>query len=297
MGFSSQDDLISKITVTGNYGRFDYSKTTTPAQVAGSWSDLGRLAGSPPAMDYAGSTKVWVDTDEATVGAIPHGGDVSAATKHFLNAGATIFAAAGAPWILMCVDQVGYVPLTGTDVTDTNSRVITMTALGAGCRWPNGAGLRAYFSTYTAPTAGGPNMTVFTYTNQAGTADQVCPVTVGFKATPVATEMPHSGNASTRYSPFIPLAAGDSGIRDIKDFTLTGGTAYTGSGVLVLHLVKPLWSMPIVASGMYTERDFVNQLPSLPKIPDDACLKFLLFQTGATTTNSPVIANFDYAWG
>ena len=95
--------------------------------------------------------------------------------------------------------------------------------------------------------------------------------------------MPHSGNAATRYGPFLPMAAGDYGIRDFQTFTLSGGTAYTGSGILVLHLVKPLWSMPIVASGMYTERDFVNQLPSLPKIPDGAYLKFLLFQTGATT--------------
>ena len=48
---------------------------------------------------------------------------------------------------------------------------------------------------------------------------------------------------------------------------------------------------------MYTERDFVNQLPSLPKIPDGAYLKFLLFQTGATTVNSPLVVNFDYGWG
>ena len=109
--------------------------------------------------------------------------------------------------------------------------------------------------------------------------------------------MPHSGNAATRYGPFLPLAAGDYGIRDLESFTLSGGTPYTGSGVLVLHLVKPLWSLPIVASGMYTERDFVNQLPSLPKIPDGAHLKFLLFQTGATTVNSPLVVNFDYGWG
>ena len=122
-------------------------------------------------------------------------------------------------------------------------------------------------------------------------------MTVGFKATPVATEMPHCGNAATRYGPFLPMAAGDYGIHDFETFTLSGGTAYTGTGVLVLHLVKPLWSLPIVASGMYTERDFVNQLPSLPKIPDGAHLKFLLFQTGATTNNSPINVNFDYGWG
>ena len=297
MGWTSQDDLINDITVNGYIGRHDYNKLITPAQVAGSWSDLTMLGGYPVTTDYAGTSLTYVATDESSTGAIPHGGNVSTATKHFLNAGATIFAAAGAPWILMCVDQVGYVRITGADVTGTGERTVTMTALDSGARWPNGVGLRAYFSTYTAPLTGGPNLTSFKYTDESGNTTQTIPITVGFKATPVATEMPHSGNAATRYGPFLPLAAGDYGIRDIEAFTLSGGTAYTGTGILVLHLVKPLWSMPIVASGMYTERDFVNQLPSLPKIPDGAYLKFLLFQTGATTNNSPINVNFDYGWG
>jgi len=38
-------------------------------------------------------------------------------------------------------------------------------------------------------------------------------------------------------------------------------------------------------------------LPSLPKIRDGACLKFRLFQTGATTTTSPVNVYADYGYG
>lgn len=302
MGFSSQDDLITQITTNGKYGRIDYNKTTAVAGVAGTWTDLGTAAGSIPANTYAGTSLTWVDTDDTwSEGAIYHGGDVSTATKHFLNASASVFAAAGAPWILMCVDQVGYVPITGTDVTGTTGRTITMTAIGSSAakrdRYPNGAGLRAYFSTEVAPTAGGPNITAFTYTNTAGTTGRSMGVTVGMAATPVTGMVPHSGNAATRYAPFLPLAAGDTGIKDIEAFTFSGGTAYTGTGQLVLHLVKPLWQIPIPASGILSERDFVNQLPSLPKIPDGACLRFLLFQTGATTTTSPLIVAADYAYG
>jgi hypothetical protein len=43
--------------------------------------------------------------------------------------------------------------------------------------------------------------------------------------------------------------------------------------------------------------DFVNQMPSLPRIKDGACLKFLLFQTGATTTTSPIFIEFDFGYG
>jgi hypothetical protein len=303
MGFSSQDDLLNQITVNGKYARIDYQKTTAVAGVAGTWTDLGTATGSVPANTYAGTSLTFVATDDTwSEGAVYHGGDVSTATKHFLNGAATVFAAAGAPWILMCVDQVGYVPITGADVTGTGSRTITMTPIsntGAKVdRYPNGVGLRAYFSTEVAPTAGGPNLTVFTYTSTGGTTGRVAPATVGFAATPVTGMIPHSGNAATRYGPFLPLAVGyNDGIKDLENFTLTGGTAYTGSGQLVLHLVKPLWQIPIPSNGILTERDFVNQLPSLPRIRDGACLRFLLFQTGATTTTSPVMVSADVGWG
>jgi hypothetical protein len=297
MGFASQDDLIAKITEAGQSGRIDYQKTTAVAGVAGTWTDLGTATGSVPADTYAGTSLTFVATDDTySGGAVYHGGNVSTATKHFLNGAASVFAAAGAPWILMCVDQVGYVPITGADVTSTSSRTITMTALNSGSRWPDGKGLRAYFSCEVAPTLGGPNITAFTYTDQDGNTAQSMGVTVGCAATPVTGQVIHSGNAATRYGPFLPLAVGDYGIRDLEAFTFSGGTAYTGSGSLVLHLVKPLWQIPIPASGILTERDFVNQLPSLPKIPDAACLRFLLFQTGATTNTSPVNVFCDYGW-
>lgn len=298
MGFTSHDDLINQITVNGKYGRIDYNKTTAVAGVAGSWTDLGTATGSTPADTYAGTSLTFVPTDDTySGGAIYHGGNVSTATKHFLNASANVFAAAGAPWILMCVDQIGYIPITGSDVTGTGLRTVTMTALGSGARENNGAGLRAYFSAEVAPTGGGPNLSTFTYTDQDGNTGQSIGVTVGFRATPVTGEIPHSGNAATRYAPFLPLAVGDYGIRDIESFTLSGGSAYTGTGQLVLHLVRPLWQLPIPSNGVLAERDFVNQLPSLPKIVDGACLRFLLFQTGATTNASPVVVSADYAWG
>jgi hypothetical protein len=297
MGFSSLDDLLSKITVSAQAGRIDYQKTTPIAYVAGTWCDLGMCTGSTPANTYAGTSLTFVPTDDTWgEGVVYHGGNVSTATKHFINAGAALYAAAGAPWILMCTDMVGYVPITGTDVTGTSARTITMTALTSGSRWPDGKGLRAYFSVETAPTAGGPTISNLTYTDQDGNTGVSMGVTVGCMATPVAGAVIHSGNAATRYGPFLPLAVGDYGIRDLEAFTFSGGTAYTGSGALVLNLVKPLWQIPLPSNGIYTERDFVNQLPSLPKIPDGACLRFMLFQTGATTTTSPLVISADYAW-
>jgi len=262
MGFNSHDQLIDKVT---NNGQFQYDvrfKTISTAQVAAFWTSLGVFAGSEPASAYPGTSLTFVPTDDTWAdGAWQHGGDVSTMTKHFMYAGANIVAAAGAPWFLMAVDQVGYIPITGTDVTGTSARTVTMSAIAATSakvdRYPNGVGLRAFFSTEVAPTAGGPNLTAFNYLDTAGAA-KTCPVTVGFAATPVIGAVPHSGGAATRYAPFLPLAAGSTGISDITGFTLSGGTAYTGSGQLVLHLVKPL--LIAVASPSYTRRIDLRKL-------------------------------------
>lgn len=301
MGFSSQDDLINEVSTNG---KFDYTirnKTISTAQVAAFWTNLGVFAGSEPASAYAGTSLTFVPTDDTWAdGAWQHGGDVSPDTKHFLYAGANIVAAAGAPWFLMAVDQVGYVPITGADVTGTTGRTITMTPIGSSGakvdRYPNGVGLRAYFSTEVAPATGGPNMTAFGYKNVAG-ASKTCPVTVGMAATPVIGAVPHSGGAATRYAPFIPLAAGDTGISDLESFTFSGGTAYTGTGQLVLHLVKPLWGIPIPASGIHNVADFINALPNMARIRDGACLQWLLMNTGATTANAPLLVESAHGWG
>lgn len=301
MGFSSQDDLISEITANGQFQYDVRFKTISTAQVAAFWTNLGVFAGSEPASAYAGTSLTFVPTDDTWAdGSFQHGGDVSAMTKHFLYAGANIVAAAGAPWFLLAVDQVGYVPITGADVTGTTGRTITMTPIAATTakvdRYPNGVGLRAFFSTEVAPATGGPNMTAFGYKNTAG-ASKTCPVTVGMAATPVIGAIPHSGGAATRYAPFIPLAAGDTGISDLESFTFSGGTAYTGTGQLVLHLVKPLFGIPIPASGVHSVADFLNALPNMARIRDGACLQWLLMNTGATSANAPLLAEHAHAWG
>jgi len=54
--------------------------------------------------------------------------------------------------------------------------------------------------------------------------------------------------------------------------------------------------IPIPATGLYQLVDFVNTLPSMPKLRNGANVSFLLFGTGATTSGATVYANFDYAW-
>lgn len=383
MGFSSQDDLINQITVNGKYLRRDGAKTTSPAHTAtAGWHLLSGLGGYPAATTFPGTDLVWSSTDEnvgdgTTNFATLHGGGVLSATKHILNVGASLVAAAGAPWQAKLVDLQGYYRMSTTNVTGTGSRVlinsenftanagtdlitytsdwksgtkvqfttsgtlpaglslatdywlirqssttatvassyanyvagtpVDITDTGSGThtltiqmpRYANGVGCEAMFVCQTQPTAGGPTLSASSYTNTAGTAGRAFPGTVTMNATAdaYATRIIHSSNAANRYGPFLPKQGGDTGIRSIQSFTWSGGTAYTGSGVIALCICRPLLDIAIPVTGMWSERDLVNQLPSMPRVYDGANLQWMLMSTGATTTNSPFTFSLDFAWG
>jgi hypothetical protein len=164
----------------------------------------------------------------------------------------------------------------------------------------NPVGCEAFFAVQTAPTAGGPNLSASSYTNSAGTAGRAFSgsPTMGVAADAYATRILHSGNAAGRYGAFLPKQGADVGIRSIESFTWSGGTAYTGSGVVALCIAKPLdVDITIAVTGMATPMDLVNQFPSMPKIDDGACLSWILFGAGATTANSPFQAMIDVGWG
>lgn len=191
--------------------------------------------------------------------------------------------------------------LAGTVIAYTDAGTGTHTVRMVTNRATNGLGCMAFFVTQTAPTAGGPNLSASAYDNTTlytGAGTSAFPGTPSCMATPVAGAVPHSGAAASgRYGAFLPLAAGDLGIARVNSFTWSGGTAYTGTGIMALVIAKPILDIVIPVTGMCSERDFVNQLPSLPKIEDGACLSWLVFSTGATTNNSPFTATLDFAWG
>ncbi len=297
MGFTSQDDLINQITTNGKFGNAFYNKTLASAGTAGHWTLLSGHAGFPAAATFAGADLTYVATDDTwSEGTVDHGGNVSTATKHFLSAGAACVAAAGAPWYLMAIDLVGYVPLSGTNVSTTGTKTVTMTALGSGGgtgdRYANGAGLRLFVAADTALGANAPTCIV-NYLDTGGGAGAT--TTFTSTASLGVGQVLNSGTAANKYNPFLPLAAGDTGVSDIVSL-VWAGTAHA-SGTVVIGLCKPLWTIPCPATGLYSKMDFVNAIPSLPRIRDGANIQFLLFQTGATTSGGTIMVDFDYGYG
>jgi hypothetical protein len=69
------------------------------------------------------------------------------------------------------------------------------------------------------------------------------------------------------------------------------------SGCLVLVLCKPLLTIPLTTVGVASERDLVNQLPSMPRIFDGANLQWLMYAGAATPVNTAYYGSIDVAWG
>ncbi len=297
MGFTSQDDLITQLTENGKGDMVVTTKTLSSAGTAGVWTLLAGHAGYPPAATFTGSDLTYVPTDDTwSEGTIYTGGSVDPATKHFTSAGACCVAAAGAPWYIMAIDLVGFVPLSGTNVSTTGTKTVTMTAISntssTGDRYPNGEGLRLFVAADTALGANAPTC-VINYLDTAGNAGAT--TTFTSTASLGIGQLLNTGAAANKYNPFLPLAAGDTGVSDIVSLVWSG-TAHA-SGTVIIGLCKPLWMIPVPATGLYNKVDFVNALPSMRKIPDGANIQFLLFQTGATTSAGTINVDFDYAYG
>jgi hypothetical protein len=297
MGWTSQDDLINQLTTNGKGDTVVTNKTLSSAGTAGAWTLLAGHAGYPPAATFTGTDLTYVPTDDTwSEGTIYTGGDVSPATKHFLSGGAACVAAAGAPWYIMAIDLVGFVPLSGTNVSTNGTKTVTMTALGSsgskGDRYANGQGLRMFVAADTAMGANAPTCIV-NYLDTGGGAGAT--TTFTSTASMGIGQLLNTGAAANKYNPFLPLAAGDTGVSDIVSL-VWAGTAHA-SGACIIGLCKPLWMIPVPATGLYCKADFVNALPSMRKIPDGANIQFLLFQTGATTSGGTVNVDFDYGYG
>lgn len=293
-GFNSQDDMINQISTNGKFYRADWQKSTfaTTAQTAGLWYSLLRGGGNPPADTIlgTGTNLAFQALSDSTAGAsgIPHGGNVGG-YKHILNAAAQTAAATTAPCVLMLVDLLGFYPI--TTVTTTTAQTLNNTVTLP--RYTDGAGVQAFLTPSTVMGAATPNLSI-NYTNSAGTAGRTTPTTlpIGNSAAAV-TSIVYSGTGAGKFGPFMPLAAGDAGIRSVQSVTISASYV---SGVLNLVLCKPLLTMPITTLGVTCERDLVNQFMAMPKVYDGACLAWLMLAGAATPVASPLSGHLEFGW-
>ena len=184
----------------------------------------------------------------------------------------------------------------GTQINITDAGTGTHTASWLLPRYTNGAGLNAMFfnPASTALGAATPNLSLG-YTNSAQTGSRATPTVlpVGKTAASNSHIIYTGATGAGKYNYAVPRASGDSGIAQID--TIRNSISYV-SGSYTVALYKELARFPVTTLGVAAERDFLNQLPSLPRIYDGAALYFVVGSGAATPTNSAFSGHLDFVY-
>lgn len=185
----------------------------------------------------------------------------------------------------------------GTQINITDAGTGTHTINTLLPRYTNGAGVQAFMwnTNATAMGAATPSLSLPSYTNSAQATGRATPATLPIGKTAAANGLVlYSGTGAGKYGPFIPQQSGDAGIAKVDNVQIS--VSYV-SGEFSIGLCKPLIVMPMTTIGVASERDFMNQLPSLPRVYDGANLQWMIYHGANTPTNSAFYGHIDFGNG
>lgn len=284
------------------------STTTTQAVTAGATQSIDIVANST----FAGSVDNFIVIAGGTNGQSPRFAPYDAnmqgciwpgsltggtATKHLLTMSAQTAGATTVPITLLLVDLLGsYARIDGNTASAlTLANTLTLP------RYTDGVGVMAYSVVAPTTTGASAHNMLMTYTNQANVNTRNMPQTVAATVSAVNSHIYHSGTAANNIGPFLPLQAGDTGIRSVQTWqqTAANGTASTFTNLV---LCKPIMELQVTTQFLLAERDMLNQFPSLPMIQEaaatsNACLSWLAYAGAATPASTNFFGVNRYAWG
>lgn len=187
--------------------------------------------------------------------------------------------------------------IAGTQIDITNTGTGTHTITWLLPRYTNGAGVNAiiFNPAATAMGAATPNLSLG-YTNSAQTASRATPTVLPIGKTAASnSHILYTGATGTgKYNFMMPLQSGDSGIAEIN--TIQNSTNYV-SGTYTVALVKEIGRFPLSTLGLASERNFLFEYPSLPRIYDGAALYFALGSGVATPASSAISGLLTFIYG
>ena len=229
--------------------------------------------------------------DTQPMGALYHGGNVSPKTKHILNAEVHSVTATWNPAVWLLVDQLMCYPYIDMN-SNTEQTLINNNTLP---RYTDGVGVKAYLAPSTTLGAVAHTISI-KYTNTLDATNKLLPVTVAGTTSCALSRIDHSGIVANNYAPFLPLAPGDLGMKSIQNITISAATGSVNYATLVM--CKPLMNLPCTTAAVASERDLMNQLPSLPRVYDGANLQWLCYLGGAlVASTSQAYGSIDFCWG
>jgi hypothetical protein len=185
------------------------------------------------------------------------------------------------PALAILCDFLAYWPAC---VVTGGASTLTAAAL---TRYTNGVGVQAMVAVQTALGGTQPTVTLTCHYNDASASAG------GVLTAPVASAPTTVIFQSAEGGPFMDLPAGKTGVTSIDSYTLGTGT----TGTVAFFLVKPLAVIPIISASVASERDCIIQLPSMPRVYDNACLAWVTCPGGALVTNSQFTGMINTVWG
>ncbi len=186
--------------------------------------------------------------------------------------------------------------IAGTQINITDAGTGTHTMSWLLPRYTNGAGVQAIFfnPNSTALGAATPNLSLG-YTNSAQATGRATPTVlpIGKTACPNSQILYTGATGTGKYNYQMPLQSGDAGIAEIN--TIQNSTSYV-SGEYSVALIKELARFPLSTLGLASERNFLFEYPSMPRIYDGAALYLLIGHGVATPTNSALSGILTTVW-
>jgi hypothetical protein len=271
-GFASVAQLVdAELAGQSHYATFRKS----PSQVTTTrvWFDLSMSPGNPTPQYYAATPLEATALARSTDGGLHHGGNVSGATKVVKRLTLLATVATALPMPVILADYLMFYPFIDEGSTDPQPLTNDVTLP----RWTDGEGVQI-MAVSVAGRTGGQTFQC-TYTNSDGVAGRLTtPVienTAGANGHIVSTD---GANASAA-GPFLPLQAGDTGVRSIESVQMISGADV---GLFALVLVKPLLTTQIRGIDAVVETTpIIDQAGTLPVVADDAYLNLLCLPLGS----------------
>lgn len=187
--------------------------------------------------------------------------------------------------------------IAGTQINITDAGTGTHTITWLLPRYTNGAGVQAiiFNPAATAMGAATPNLALG-YTNSAQEASRATPTVLPIGKTAASnSHILYTGATGTgKYNYMMPLQSGDSGIAEIN--TIQNSVSYV-SGTYTVALVKEIGRFPLSTLGLASERNFLFEYPSMPRIYDGAAIYFALGSGVATPASSAISGLLTFIYG
>jgi len=275
MGVSNLKQLVDA-EIAGKSREYFWRKTASQTTTAKVWYDLAVAPGKPKAKLWFDSAPyIAVPIKQSTDEGIMHGAAVSPATKFLRKLAVFNPVTTALPMTMILCDYLLYYP--SIDDSEVDPQILDNTETLP--RYTDGEGVQM-MAVSLASRTGGATVEV-SYTNSDGVAGRTSRFVEG-TSTAIGAILSADITSDSAQRPWIPLQAGDRGVRSVESVTMITPDV----GFFAIVLVKPLAKICMRALDAPVEKDILLDDADLPIVYDDAYLNYICNPQGtlATTT-------------